>query len=69
MNNSLRSDPQLMERWDAIVEPDWEVNESAFRRFHAGVGAKRNVLNCAVPLARARQLTDFQMPANWSVEK
>ena len=62
MNNGLRSDPQLIERWDAIVEPGWEVSESAFRRLHDYVWAKRNVLNCAVPLARARQLADFHMP-------
>ena len=69
MNNGMLLDPQLKQRWDTVVEPDWEVNESAFRRFYAGAGAKRNVLNCAVPLARARQLTDFQMPRSWSLDK
>ena len=69
MNDNLLADPQIKKRWDAIVEPDWEENQRVFSRFYAGNGANRNVLNCAVPLARARQLTDFQMPAGWSLDK
>ena len=69
MNDNLLADPQIKKRWDAIVEPDWEENQRVFSRFCAGNGANRNVLNCAVPLARARQLTDFQMPAGWSLDK
>ena len=53
-------------RWDAITEPGGEVTKRAFARF---LGSNRRVLNCAVPLARARQLTEFPMPVNWSLHK
>ena len=56
-------------RWNVIAEPDHEVTQRTFWRFHRGQGSNRHVLNCAVPVARAHELTDFAMPANWSFDK
>ena len=51
------------ERWNVIANPGAEHTEQAFTDFIRGGGRGRKVLNCAVPLARAHALTDFQMPA------
>ena len=51
------------ERWNVIANPGAEHTEQAFTDFIRGCGRGRKVLNCAVPLARAHALTDFQMPA------
>jgi hypothetical protein len=51
------------ERWNVIANPGAEHTEQAFTDFIRGCGRGRKVLNCAVPLARAQALTDFQMPA------
>lgn len=63
------SDAEAKRRWDAIVEPGHQTTEAAFSRFRSVSRASRRVLNCAVPLGRVRQLTDFTMPAGWSVDK
>jgi hypothetical protein len=57
------------ERWAAVSEPGFEENEEAFTRFFKVHGASRKVLNCAVPLARAHQLTNFQFPETWNADK
>jgi hypothetical protein len=68
MNDS--SQPRMLsERWNAIVEPGHQVTEATFSRFQAAHGPSRNVLNCAVPLGRARQLADFTLPVGWSLDK
>jgi hypothetical protein len=59
----------LEQRWRAISEPGWEITERAFSRYHEVHGNVRNVLNCAIPKARAQQLTDFQMLRGWSADK
>ena len=69
MNNIILPNQEAKQRWGAIVEPGWEDNERAFSRFYDGYGPNRNVLNCAIPLARARHLTEFQMPVDWSWDK
>ena len=51
------------ERWNVIANPGAEHTEQAFTDFIRSSGRGRKVLNCAVPLARAHALTDFQMPA------
>lgn len=56
---------ELNHRWNAIAEPGCEINQLAFKQFRAG-NPSRPVLNCAIPEARARQLTDFTMPPGWS---
>lgn len=56
-------------QWDAMFEPGSEVNAEMFSRFYSVYGSKRNVMNCAVPLARAQQLTNFKMPATWNADK
>jgi hypothetical protein len=52
---------KMRERWDALVEPAWEINQKTFGEFRHRFGHQRNVLNCAVPLARAKTLTDFAL--------
>lgn len=56
------------QRWAAIAEPGWEVNPQIFAEFHRRT-RRRNVLSCAVPLTRAKVLTDFVMPAGWNADK
>lgn len=52
----------IQERWDAIREPGSEFTEQAFASFCANTNGKRSVLNCAIPFARAQQLTNFELP-------
>jgi hypothetical protein len=59
----------LKERWDASKLPGYEENAEAFAQFDRVHGASRRVLHCAIPLARAQQLTDFQMPDGWDADK
>lgn len=56
-------------RWEAVAEPAWECNQAVFADFHRRNGYRRSVLNCAIPLARAKGLTDFTMPAGWDADK
>jgi len=59
----LQQTENFAERWNVIANPGAEHTEQAFTDFIRGGGRCRKVLNCAVPLARAQALTDFQMPA------
>jgi hypothetical protein len=61
--------PQMKHRWDGVREPAWECNQKVFADFHRQHGYRRNVLNCAIPLARAKALTDFTMPEGWNLDK
>jgi hypothetical protein len=56
-------------RWEAVAEPAWECNQAVFRDFFQRHGHRRNVLNCAIPMARAKVLTDFTMPQGWDLDK
>ena len=67
--NSTFTNREDEHRWNVIAEPDHEVTQRTFWRFHRAQGSNRHVLNCAVPVARAHELTDFAMPANWSFDK
>ncbi len=67
--NSLFTKQEDEHRWNAIAEPDHEVTQRTFWRFHRGQGSSRRVLNCAVPVSRARELTQFTMPRDWSFGK
>jgi hypothetical protein len=69
MNHSVLKDPKLNSRWDAVREPAWEINQVIFQDFHRNHGSRRNVLNCAIPLARAKTFTDFTMPDRWDLDK
>jgi hypothetical protein len=69
LNHSELDDPQMNSRWDAVREPAWECNQDVFAEFHRRHGYRRNVLNCAIPLARAKTLTDFTMPQSWNLDK
>ena len=67
--NSIFSSEEANQRWNTIVEPGHKVTETSFSRFYDVYRSGRNVLNCAVPVARARQLTDFPMPVDRSLDK
>ena len=63
MNHTeLERDKPLLERWNTITLPGGEHTENAFSKYLQVFGKQRNVLNCAIPLARAKTLTDFQLP-------
>jgi len=68
VSNELQN-PQIRERWEAVAEPAWEVNQTIFQNFSQKGRQGRNVLNCAIPLASAKSLTDFQFPAGWNTDK
>jgi hypothetical protein len=69
LNHSELEDPELNSRWEAVREPAWECNQTVFADFHRRHGYRRNVLNCAIPFARAKTLTDFTMPQGWNLDK
>ena len=63
MNHTeLERDKPLLERWNTITLPGDEHTENAFSKYLQVFGKQRQVLNCAIPLARAKTLTDFQLP-------
>lgn len=68
-NDQVNAECQMKQRWNLIVEPGHQATEAAFSRLRSVSGSNRRVLNCAVPLGRARQLTDFTMPPGLSVDK
>jgi len=61
-HTELERDKPLLERWDTITLPGDEHTENAFSKYLQVFGKQRQVLNCAIPLARAKTLTDFQLP-------
>jgi hypothetical protein len=66
-HRELEEDRSLRTRWDALANPGDHHTEHAFSRFVQVHGKHRNVLNCAIPLARAKGLTDFQLPPGVTV--
>jgi len=69
LNASERKAFPMADRWEAVAEPAWECNQAVFRDFFQRHGHRRNVLNCAIPSARAKALTDFTMPEGWNLDK
>ena len=67
--NALLLDPTSKERWASTREPGHEITERAAESFLQTNGQNRNVLNCAIPLARAMHLTDFNYPVGWDLDK
>lgn len=65
--NELKQNEQLLERWKTIAIPGSEHTERAFGKF-VQVFGQRNVLNCAIPLTRAKSLTGFQLPEGLSLQ-
>jgi hypothetical protein len=60
---AITNEPFAMsERWDAVREPNSELTPQTFAEFTRRRTGRRTVLNCAIPLARANQLTDFAFP-------
>ena len=56
----------MSERWDAIREPGSESTAQAISDFVRTQRSHQTVLNCAISLARAKLLTDFDFPAGTS---
>jgi hypothetical protein len=61
-------DQNFSQRWNAIAEPGHEINQLCFQNLTAR-GNSRNVLNCAIPIARAHELTRFTLPPGWSAHQ
>ena len=59
---------QLTERWATIANPGSEHTERAFSEYLQVFGKQRNVLNCALPVTQAKNLTEVQLPPNLSVQ-
>lgn len=53
----------MAERWAAISEPGSQLTTQAAADFVRKHGNRRTVLNCAITLARAKHLTDFNYPS------
>lgn len=63
----LEQNPELKRRWDLTGNPGGEHTETALAvllRQRTG----RKVLNCAIPLTRAKSLTDFELPEGVKIE-
>ncbi len=57
----------LAERWEAVALPASEVTEKCFSSFLKGPNGLRRVLNCAIPLNQALELTRFSLPEGVTV--
>ncbi len=66
-HNELEQNKGLVHRWAALANPGDHHTERAFSKFLQVNGKQRKVLNCAIPLARAKTLTDFQLPPGVTV--
>ncbi len=60
--NELEQNRQLSERWEALSLPGDSHTSTAFSSYLQVFSKQRNVLNCAIPLPRAKALTDFALP-------
>ena len=58
----------MQESWDSIALPGGEHTEGAFSKFLQVFGKQRNVLNCAIPLTRAKTFTDLQLPGGLDIK-
>jgi hypothetical protein len=67
-HSELEQDRHLSERWDVIALPGSEHTENAFSDYLRVFGTRHHVLNCAIPPARAKTLTDFQLPDGVDVQ-
>ena len=67
-HNELAQDKQLLGQWEAISLPGHEHTSKAFSEYLQVFGRQHNVLNCAIPLARAKSLTDFKLPAGVDIQ-
>ncbi len=61
-SNELEQNRQLSERWEALSLPGDSHTSNAFSSYLQVFSKQRNVLNCAIPLPRAKSLTDFELP-------
>ena len=63
------NDLELRGRWESLAEPAYEINDEVLQEFLQCHAPNRELLNCAVPATRARNLTDFQYPRDWNLDK
>ena len=67
-HQEIDHDRKLQESWDSIALPGGEHTEGAFSKFLQVFGKQRNVLNCAIPLTRAKTFTDMQLPGGLDIK-
>ena len=67
-HQEIDHDRKLQESWDSIALPGGEHTEGAFSKFLQVFGKQRNVLNCAIPLTRAKTFTDLQLPGGLDIK-
>ena len=67
-HQEIDQDRKLQESWDSIALPGGEHTEGAFSKFLQVFGKQRNVLNCAIPLTRAKTFTDLQLPGGLDIK-
>ena len=67
-HQEIDHDRKLQESWDSIALPGGEHTEGAFSKFLQVFGKQRNVLNCAIPLTRAKTFTDMQLPVGLDIK-
>jgi hypothetical protein len=55
MNTEL-TDPELLDQWESVAEPAHQLSQATFEQFARKRQTSRSVLNCAIPMARAKAL-------------
>ena len=62
-------DSELQARWEAVALPGSEHTEKALSEFLQSPWRTSRVLNCAIPLARAKALSDFSLPDGLTIQQ
>jgi hypothetical protein len=63
INHESPASSSLEERWQAVSQPGSHETEGCFARFLGGPNRNRTILNCAIPITRALELTRFSLPS------
>jgi hypothetical protein len=64
----LEQNADLRRRWDLIGNPGGEHTENALAAHLRSPEPRRQILNCAIPSARAQALTEFALPEGVNLE-
>jgi len=59
-------DASFADKWQVVAQPASEHTEKDFSDYLVCAGRDRRVLNCAIPLTRAHELTGFSLPEGTS---
>jgi len=68
-HNTLDADRTMRDRWDAVANPGGEHTERVLSQLLRNQQAPHRVLNCAIPIARAQTLTNFEMPDGMTIDQ